>query len=109
MKCIRQNCYVSFNHFCPFNPVTARKLKIPLKMENKHRDVIIYTCEPKIMTIRYTVSDIWHVIDLLAIFHFKQYFPLSPPNSPKNENFKKKKKKKKTPGDHHFTHKLLPI
>ena len=45
------------------------------------------------MTICYTVPEIWHVINVLAIFHFGPFFALFPSNSPKNQNFKKKWKK----------------
>ena len=41
------------------------------------------------MIICYTVPEIWHVTDVIVIFHFGLFFALLPPNSPKNENFKK--------------------
>ena len=47
------------------------------------------------MIIGYIVLDIWRVIDVIS-FHSGQYFALLPPNSPKNENFKKMKR---TPED----------
>ena len=40
------------------------------------------------MIICYTVSQIWHVTDLI-IFHFGLFFTLSPP---KNQNLEKMKK-----------------
>ena len=43
------------------------------------------------MIICNTVPEIWRVIDVIAIFHFGLFFALSPPNRPKNENFKKMK------------------
>ena len=46
-----------------------------------------YTSVPKFMVIGYTVSEIWHVTDVI-IFHFGLYFSLLPPNSPKDEKFK---------------------
>ena len=55
---------------------------------------------PKIIIIGYTVLEIWHVMDVIVIFHFGLFFTLLPifypPSSQKSENFKKKKK---TPGD----------
>ena len=48
------------------------------------------------MIICYTVPEMWSVTDVLAIFHFGLIYPFNPPNSPKNQNFKKIKK---TPGD----------
>ena len=44
------------------------------------------------MTICYTVPEIWHVTDVIVIFHFGLLFALLPPNSPKNQTFKKMKK-----------------
>ena len=48
------------------------------------------------MIICYTVLGIWCVIDLIVPFHFGLFFALllqpSPPNSSKNQNFKKMKK-----------------
>ena len=46
------------------------------------------------MIIYYTVLEIWHVADVLVIFHSGLFFELLDPNSPKNQNFKKMKKKK---------------
>ena len=53
-----------------------------------------YTSVPKNMIICFTVPEIWHVIHVI-IFHFGLPFAFSPPNCPKNQNFKKIKKKKK--------------
>ena len=44
------------------------------------------------MIIGFTVPEIWHVTDVIVIFHFEQFFALLPPNSPKNEHFRKMKK-----------------
>ena len=46
------------------------------------------------MIIYYTVLEIWHVADVLVIFHSGLFFELLDPNSPKNQNFKKMKKNK---------------
>ena len=48
------------------------------------------------MIICYIVPEIWHVADVIVIFHFGLFFPFYPINNPKNENFKKMKTK--TPG-----------
>ena len=47
------------------------------------------------MIICFTIPEIWRVTDVI-IFHFGLFFPVLPPNSPKNQTFKKMKK---TPGD----------
>ena len=44
------------------------------------------------MIICYTVPEIWHVTDVIFIFYFGLFFALLPPNSPKNQNFKKLEK-----------------
>ena len=44
------------------------------------------------MIICYTVPEIWYVTDVISSFHFGKFFALLPPNSPKNENFKKNEK-----------------
>ena len=52
------------------------------------------------MIIGYTVPEIWHVTDVIVIFHFGLYFSLLPPNSAKNEDLKKIKNAWK---NHHLT------
>ena len=47
------------------------------------------------MIICYAVPEIWHMTEVIITFHFGLLFALLPPNSPKNQNFKKKKR----PGD----------
>ena len=44
------------------------------------------------MIICYTVPEIWHVTDVIVIFHFGLFFALLTPNIPENQNFKKIKK-----------------
>ena len=80
-----------------------------------------YTRVPKIMIIGYTVPEIWHMRDVIVIFHFGQKFLIYgvrqnflsfwaifcppptfyPPISSKNENFKKIKNNSWR--FHHFT------
>ena len=76
--------------FCPFTSLVASKIQISKKKKKKKRSLVMssfYTSVPKFMVIGYTVSEIWHVTDVI-IFHFGLYFSLLPPNSPKNEKFK---------------------
>ena len=40
----------------------------------------------------YTIPEIWHVTNVIVIFHFRLFFALLPPNSPENQNFKKMNK-----------------
>ena len=41
------------------------------------------------MIIHYTVPEIWHVKDVIFIFHFGLFFVLLLANNPKNQNFEK--------------------
>ena len=87
--------------FCPFTPLTAQKVKIFKKMKKPLEISSFYTSAPKIMIIGYTVPEIWHMTDVI-IFHFGYFLPFYPPNSQKNDNFKKNEKKPWR--YHHFTH-----
>ena len=44
------------------------------------------------MIICYTVPELWHVTDVIVIFHFGLFFALLPPYTPKNQNLEKIKK-----------------
>ena len=65
-------------------------------------DIMILHNVPKIITIFYTVPDVWCVTGVIIIFHFGQLLHFYPSNSPKNENFKTLKK---APGDIIILHK----
>ena len=84
-----------FGLFLPFQPpsLTVPKIKFQ-KNEKKGLEISsFYTSVPKNMIICFTVPEIWHVIHVI-VFHFGLPFALFPPNSPKNQNFKKMGKKK---------------
>ena len=88
-KCNRQNFSVIWGYFLPFYLSNSLK-NLNIKKKKKKKSLLIssfYTSVPKFMIIGYTVSEIWHVTDVI-IFHFGLYFSLLPPNSPKNEKFK---------------------
>ena len=60
-------------------PLTARKIKIKQKRK-KHLEISsFYKSAPKIMIIYYTVLEIWHVADVLVIFHSGLFFALLAP------------------------------
>ena len=44
------------------------------------------------MIIRYTVPEMWLETDVIVIFILGNFYPFTPPISPKNGNFKKMKK-----------------
>ena len=67
-------------YFLPFYPLTAQKMKISKKMKKKKRLEIspFYTSAPKTMILCYTALEIWHVTDIIVIFHFGLLFALLP-------------------------------
>ena len=77
------NCYFSFwAIFCPFAPVTSKKMKIS-KNWNKNLEISpLYTIAPKIMITCCTVPEIWHVTHVIFIFHFGLFFALFSPTTP---------------------------
>ena len=81
----------------PFYPLNNPKYQDFEKIKKDLGEILsFYTIAPKIMIICYTDPEIWHVTDVIFIFRFRVSLSLLPPNSPKNENFKKLKK---TTGD----------
>ena len=73
------NCYFSFCFiFCPFTPLTAQKKETSKKWKKHLAISSFYTSVPKIMIIHYTVPEIWHVTDVIVIFHFGLFFALFP-------------------------------
>ena len=81
--------------FFPFTPPNHSKTENFKKMgKNSWRYEIssFYTSVPKIRVICYTVPEISCETGVIVIFHFGLFLALLPPNSPKNQNFKKMKK-----------------
>ena len=63
------------------------------KLKKTSGDIIILQkCTKNHDHMCYTVPEIWHVTNVIVIFHFGLFFALLPPNSLKNQNFKKMKK-----------------
>ena len=94
---MQQTYFVILDHFLPFytHTLTAPKMKIP-KSKKTPGYIIILHKRTKNHDHGLYCSWVWHVMDVVVIFHFGLYFsllPSNPPNSPKNENFKKKRKK----------------
>ena len=80
--------------FRPF--LITQRIKI-LKTWMKHLVISsFYTSVPKIMIICYTAPEIWHIADIIVIFHFGLFLLFYSLSSPKNENLKTMKK---TPED----------
>ena len=70
----RQNILSFWGILLPFFSLTKQKTKT-LKNEKKSLEILLfYTSAPKIMTICYTVPEIWRVTDVISIFHFGAIF-----------------------------------
>ena len=61
---------------CPFTPLTAPKNEHFIKMKKAQEISSFNTSIPKIMIRCYTVPEIWHVPDVVVIFHFGQFLAL---------------------------------
>ena len=85
---------------CSFTTLKTQKIKISEKMKKRPGDIIILQKCTKIMIICCTVPEIWCMTDVI-IFHFGLFLHFYPPNSLKNQNFKKNEKN--TWRYHHFT------
>ena len=79
-------------------------MKVSKKMKRPPKNTSFDTSVPKIMIISYTVHEIWHVTNVIVIFHFGLFFALLPPplplTDPKIQNFNKIKNSWRY---HHFT------
>ena len=84
-----------FGLFFTLLPLTDWKIKNSRKWKKGLEISSFYTIVPKIMIKCYTVPEICHMADV-TYFSFWTIFCCYPPNSLKNQNFKKMKKK---PGD----------
>ena len=65
-------------------------------------EISFYTSVPKIIIICYTVLEMWHMTDVIFIFHFGLFLAHLTPKSQKNQNFLKIEKN--TLRYHHLTH-----
>ena len=77
----RCNCYFLFwAIFLPFYPSNLTQKWKFQKNENKYLEISsIYKNVPKIMIMCYTVPEIWHMTNVIVIFHFGLFFTLLPP------------------------------
>ena len=64
-------------------------------------EISFYKSAPKIMIISYTVLQIWHMTDVIVIFHFGLFFALFTPYQP--EKLKFQKNENSSWRRHHFT------
>ena len=93
MACDGCNCYFPFwAIFCLFTPATCSKNENFKKMKKIIENIIILHKCAKNHAICYAVPEIWCMTDVIVILNFGLFLPFYPPNSPKNQNFKKMKK-----------------
>ena len=71
--------FLILGHFLPFYPTNNRKNQNFEKTKKMPGDTSFYTSAPKIMIIYYTVPEIWHLTDVIVIFHIGQFFAILPP------------------------------
>ena len=80
MMCDEQNFLSFWAIVCPFTPLTMQKIKNFQKWKKKHLEIsAFYTSVPQIMIICYTALEMWHVMDVIVIFHSRLFFALLPP------------------------------
>ena len=73
----RCNYFSFWATFCPFIPLTSRKIKISKKWIETLEISSFYISVPKIMIICYTIPELWCMTDVI-IFHFGSFFALLP-------------------------------
>ena len=74
---VTDRIFLSFwTNFCPFTPLTTRKIKIFKKWKKHLKISSFYKSISKIMIIHCTVPEIRHVTDVIFIFHFGLFFAL---------------------------------
>ena len=106
MVCDGCNYFSFWAIFCPFTPLTARKVKIKKKKKKKTPEdiIILHMCTKNydhMITSWDTVHDRCNCYFSFWAILCSFTPPSSPPNSPKNQNFKKMKKHLRY---HHFTY-----
>ena len=80
-----------FGHFllCFYPSYSPKKENFKKAKTKKILEISsFYTIVPKILVISYTISEVWHLINVIAIFRFGLCFALLPSNSSNNKNFK---------------------
>ena len=85
------HCYFSFWEILalliPDTPKNENVTKI--KKKKNHLEISSFnTSVPKIMIICYIAPEIWHIADIIVIFHFGLFLLFYSLSSPKNENLK---------------------
>ena len=75
------NYFLFWAIFCPFTPLTARKINI-LKKWKKYLEISSFCiCVPKSMIRWCMVAEIWCMTDVIVISHFLPFYPQQPKKS----------------------------
>ena len=72
------NCFFFFGLFFPLLPPNSQKKWKFQKNLKMHGDTSFYTIVPKIMTIGYTVPEIWCVTDVIVVSFWAIFCPFTP-------------------------------
>ena len=84
IACVVCNCYWVFLAIVsPFTPLTAQKMKAYKKWKNHLEISSFNTNVPNIMIICYIAPEIWHMPDVIVIFHLGLFLPFYSPNNTK--------------------------
>ena len=82
---------VILSHFCPFIPLTTRKIKILKKWKMYLEMSSFYRCVIKITVIWCMLSKVWSATDKIFC-HFEPFFANLSHSQPEKSNFQKMKK-----------------
>ena len=82
---------VILSHFCPFIPLTTRKIKILKKWKMYLEMSSFYRCVIKITAIWCMLSKIWSATDKIFVI-LSHFLPICLTHNLKNQNFQKMKK-----------------
>ena len=83
-KVQRTKFFVILGLFLPFHPPNNSKNQNFEKIKKCLEILSFCTNVQKIMIISYTVPEIWHVMDVIVVFHLGQFFAFYLASSPKS-------------------------
>ena len=98
INCNQSIFFVILGHFLPFyhpHPLTAQKIKLSKEWKKQLEISSFYASVSKLMIIHYTVPEIWCMMDVIVIFHFRLTFVTFTPLTAQKIKIKKKEKTKK--------------
>ena len=72
----RTEFFVILDHFLSIYPLNSWKIKILKKWKKCLEILSFYNSVPKIRIICYAVPEMWHMMNVIVIFHFGLFFAL---------------------------------